>query len=65
MTSTVQGGRRRLDASVPPEYDVPTREPRIESQRTVRFILGAMMVLWLVGVLAAASTLHGRGHDLR
>ena len=34
MKSTVQGGRRRLDASVPPEYDVPTREPRIGSAKT-------------------------------
>jgi hypothetical protein len=61
MTSTVQGGRRRLDASVPPEYDVPTREPRIESQRTVRFLLGAMMALWLVGVLAAGTSVVAVG----
>ena len=61
MTSTVQGGRRRLDASVPPEYDVPTREPRIESQRTVRYILIAMIALWFVGVLAAGTSVVAVG----
>jgi hypothetical protein len=61
MSSTVQGGRRRLDASVPPEYDVPTREPRIESQRTVRFLLLGMMVLWFVGVVAAGTSVVAVG----
>jgi hypothetical protein len=57
MSAAVNGGRRRLDASVPPEYDVPTREPRIESPRTVRLVMGAIFVVWLVGTLGAGSSI--------
>jgi hypothetical protein len=49
MSPTAQGGRRRLDASVLPEYDLPTREPRIESARTVRLIMGGVLGLWVLG----------------
>jgi hypothetical protein len=49
MSQTAQGGRRRLDASVPPEYDLPTREPRIESPRTVRLLMGGVLGLWVLG----------------
>ncbi|MCW2839281.1 MAG: hypothetical protein JWR55_764 [Aeromicrobium sp.] len=61
MTSTVQGGRRRLDASVPPEYDVPTREPRIGSPRTVRAIQGVVVSLWVLGVLGAGTAVVAVG----
>jgi hypothetical protein len=49
MSPTAQGGRRRLDASVPPEYDLPTREPRIESAKTVRLLMGGVFGLWVLG----------------
>jgi hypothetical protein len=49
MSQTARGGRRRLDASVPPEYDVPTREPRLESARTARLVMGAVFALWVIG----------------
>ncbi len=55
MSRTEQGGRRRLDASVPPEYDVPTREPRIESAETARIVMGSVFVVWLVGAVGAAT----------
>lgn len=61
MTPTVHGGRRRLDASVPPEYDLPTREPRIESPRTARLLMSVVFVLWLVGTLGAATSVVAVG----
>jgi hypothetical protein len=61
MSQTVQGGRRRLDASVPPEYDLPTRVPRIQSPRTVRLIMLAVFALWAVGVLAAGTAVVAVG----
>ncbi|AWB90819.1 hypothetical protein [Aeromicrobium chenweiae] len=61
MSSTVQGGRRRLDASVPPEYDLPTREPRIESARTARLLLWVVFVAWVVGTAGAATSIIAIG----
>jgi hypothetical protein len=61
MSPTVQGGRRRLDTSVPPEYDVPTREPRIESPRTVRIITLAVIAVWVVGVAGAGTSVVAIG----
>lgn len=55
MSSPVQGGRRRLDASVAPEYDLPTREPRLESARTARLVMVGVFAMWVVGTLGAAS----------
>lgn len=55
MSPTVQGGRRRLDASVPPEYDVPTREPRIGSPRTARLLMVAVFVAWVVGFIGSGT----------
>lgn len=54
MSSPVQGGRRRLDA-VEPEYDLPTREPRLDSPRTARVVLLAVFAMWVIGTLGAAS----------
>lgn len=56
MSSPVQGGRRRLDSSVEPEYDLPTREPRLGSARTARLVLIGVFSMWVVGTLGSAST---------
>jgi len=45
-------GRRRLDASVPPEYEQPVRPPRIASRRsaaTIAVLLGIAGAVGLVG----------------
>lgn len=55
MTSTHSAGRRRLDASVPPEYDLPTREPRIGSPIAARLIMGILLIAWLVGAAGAGT----------
>ncbi|MFI5429483.1 hypothetical protein [Aeromicrobium sp. UC242_57] len=52
----MQGGRRRLDASVAPEYDLPTREPRLGSARTARLVMIGVFSMWVVGTLGAASS---------
>lgn len=61
MTSTTHGGRRRLDASVPPEYDVPTREPRIESPKTARLVMAAVLAVWVVGVAGSLTSIVAVG----
>lgn len=61
MTSTVQGGRRRLDASVEPEYDLPTREPRLESARTAHLVLLGVFAMWVVGTLGALTAVVAVG----
>jgi hypothetical protein len=53
--TTHSGGRRRLDASVPPEYDLPTREPRIGSPIAARFVMVVVFVAWLVGTVGAGT----------
>ena len=54
MTETA--GRRRADSPRPPEYDLPTREPRIESPRTARVLMFGVLVAWIIGTLAAATS---------
>ncbi|MCW2830442.1 MAG: hypothetical protein JWP31_1134 [Aeromicrobium sp.] len=61
MSSTAQGGRRRLDSSVEPEYDVPTREPRLESPRAARLAMSVVFVLWLVGTAGAGTSVVAVG----
>ena len=61
MSQTARGGRRRLDASVPPEYDVPTREPRIESARAARLVMGAVFGVWVVGFAGALTAVVAIG----
>lgn len=61
MTATTQGGRRRLDASVPQEYDVPTREPRIDSPETARAIMAATVVLWVIGFAGSLTSIVAVG----
>ncbi len=57
MSRAPKGGRRRLDASVPPEYDLPTREPRIESPRTARFIMALVFLGWVAGTAGSATSI--------
>ncbi|NRQ49109.1 hypothetical protein [Aeromicrobium stalagmiti] len=61
MSRTEQGGRRRLDASVPPEYDLPTREPRLESARVARIVMAVVFGLWLVGTIGAGTAVVAVG----
>lgn len=61
MSPTVQGGRRRLDASVLPEYDVPTREPRIGSPKTARLLMLAVFALWIVGIVGSGTAVVAVG----
>jgi uncharacterized membrane protein YhdT len=61
MSRAVKGGRRRLDASVPPEYDLPTREPRIESPRTARLLMLLVLAAWVVGTVGAGTSVVAVG----
>jgi hypothetical protein len=53
---TKTAGRRRADSPKPPEYDLPTREPRIESPRTARVLMFGVLVAWIIGTLAAGTS---------
>lgn len=55
MSRTPTGGRRRLDTSVPAEYDVPTREPRIGSARTQHLVMLLTFVAWIVGTIGSGT----------
>ncbi|WP_332662175.1 hypothetical protein [Aeromicrobium sp.] len=57
MSRAPKGGRRRLDASVPPEYDLPTREPRIESPRTARFLMFLVFLGWVAGTVGSGTAI--------
>lgn len=57
MSRAPKGGRRRLDASVPPEYDLPTREPRIESPRTARFLMLLVFLGWVAGTAGSGTAI--------
>lgn len=61
MSRTVKGGRRRRDDSVTPEYDVPTRQPRIRSPRTVRLVMAAVFAAWVVGTAGSATSVIAVG----
>ncbi|AXT86365.1 hypothetical protein C6I20_15070 [Aeromicrobium sp. A1-2] len=61
MSRAPKGGRRRLDASVPPEYDLPTREPRIDSPRTARTLMLLVFIAWLLGTAGAATSVVAVG----
>ena len=54
MTKTA--GRRRADSPKPPEYDLPTREPRIESPRTALLLMFGVVIAWIIGTLAAGTS---------
>jgi hypothetical protein len=55
MSRTPKGGRRRLDSSAPPDYDVPTREPRLGSV-TGRFVMVVVFLAWVAGTAAAGTS---------
>ncbi|HWV27931.1 MAG TPA: hypothetical protein VNZ66_11945 [Aeromicrobium sp.] len=55
MATRQAGGRRRLDASIPEEYDVPTRAPRIASPEIARLVMTGITTLWLVGTIGAST----------
>ena len=58
MSVTATPGRRRADTSKrKPEYDLPTREPRIESPRTARLLMAGVFFAWVVGTIAAATSI--------
>lgn len=61
MSRRSQGGRRRLDASVPQEYDLPTREPRIGSPRTARLVMALVFLAWVVGTVGAGTAVVAVG----
>ena len=53
--TTQGGGRRRLDSSVPDEYDVPTRTPRIASPDLANLIISGFAVVWVIALIGAAT----------
>ena len=55
MSRTPKGGRRRLDSSAPPDYDVPTREPRLGSA-TGRLVMVVVFLAWVAGTAAAGTS---------
>jgi hypothetical protein len=57
MSRASNGGRRRLDASVLPEYDLPTREPRIDSPIAARFVMFLVFVAWVAGTAGAGTAI--------
>ena len=57
MSQSATGGRRRLDSSVPPEYDLPTREPRIDSPIAARFVMFLVFIGWVVGTAGSATAI--------
>lgn len=61
MSRPPKGGRRRLDSSAPPEYDLPTREPRIDSPRTARLLMVLVFVGWVAGTLGAGTSVIAVG----
>jgi hypothetical protein len=42
---------------VPADYDVPVRQPRLESARATRYAIAGTLVAWVLGVLAAGTAL--------
>jgi hypothetical protein len=53
---TKTAGRRRADSPRPPDYDLPTREPRIESPRTALVLMFGVVIAWIIGTLAAGTS---------
>lgn len=57
-------GRRRLDTSVPADYDVPVRQPRLESAAATRYAFAATFLAWVAGVLVAGTALVAVPHPM-
>ncbi|EFQ84645.1 hypothetical protein HMPREF0063_10498 [Aeromicrobium marinum DSM 15272] len=54
MTTTRAQGRRRLDASVPAEYELPVRQPRLDSPATAVLVRNVVAAAWALGTLVSA-----------
>lgn len=52
MTNPSSGRRR---AASPAEYDIPTREPRVQSPRAARTLMSGVFAAWVVGLLLAGT----------
>lgn len=48
-------GRRRLDTTVPVDYDIPTRRPRLTDDRTAQLVIATVLGAWVVGSVLAAT----------
>jgi hypothetical protein len=59
--ATQQGGRRRLDSSVPQDYDVPTRAPRLSSPQLAYGAMSVTIVAWVLGVAGAGTAVVAVG----
>lgn len=58
MSRTSPGpvGRRRLDASVPIEYEQPVRGPRLESAQAARTVQLGVLLAWALGFAGSATS---------
>lgn len=61
MPTQQAGGRRRLDSSVPADYDVPTRTPRLSSPGVAGAAITVTVVAWVVGTLGALTAVVAVG----
>jgi hypothetical protein len=53
---TAPAGRRRLDTTARPEYEVPTREPRLVSPASVRLANAGVFTAWAIGTAMSATS---------
>lgn len=61
MSGQTPAGRRRLDASVKPDYDVPTRAPRFHSKAAQRAAVSGWFLAWVTGFVAASTSVIAVG----
>lgn len=61
MSVTEPGRRRRLDSSEDPIYDLPTRQPRLDSPGKARIIEYSVVLFWLIASAAAATSIISMG----
>lgn len=61
MSRTPAGGRRRLDNSVVPEYEMPTRGPRIGSEVVVKRVVRLTVAVWVLAAVAAGTSVVAVG----
>lgn len=57
MSRTPAGGRRRLDTTALPGYEIATRGPRIGSPVVVRRIIVITTAIWVLAALAAGTSI--------
>lgn len=56
MSRAPKRGRRRLDSSVTPEYDLPTRESRLTSRSAAWVVMAVVFLGWVVGTAGAGAS---------